>query len=661
MKLNENVDLRFIKKHYGEKFAHLCRSLFPTIMEIEGLLKRIISENFGQTRSLYEDLINNDIKFERFKTFVNTCAIYDIEQAKPKIEKTTEENNPVKLFEKAGYILYPECKKVKDIEKFKKYYADKEIICTFDDVKGRLSAFRIWFAVKKDADKICRSDFTSPSRQDKYGTSVLSLQFDKDTGALSIKNRYNHGRNGEISIPDATFSNNLDNIIPGLAKAFSETYEIDLVGGTISDFKENFNGYICADASDNRLYRSNSSLDDNSDFIIATRDLVFCENNIIVENGDVVKFDKDKFLLFDNFIIDLHKKTITSYSDGNEDSFIKSLGDYRDIIISKPDEFENRTITIVPKEGKNIEIMIDKHNSMISYSNENVTEVGDKFLALCQNVANLNMSNLKKTGNYFMNDNLFLQTCNLQNLEYAGDYFLTCNYGLKELDMPKLKYAGECFLVFNTDIEKVNLQSLEIVKDVFLRTNEKLKTLDLPNLKYIGSKFLSANKNLGYINIPKVETIGDYFLYENEQLKNLNIPLVKTIGIQFLYENRKLKTLNMNNIEKIDDGFLYQNQLLEKLNCPYLTNVGNDFLANNQFIKDVNFPSILSAGEYFLNSANKIRSLNFDSLIDYYNNTFLGALSRSKFKHLIAKIEQRRQENFADSKTTQKCNDDLSK
>ena len=29
-------DLKLIKKHYGEKMAHLCRDLFPTLLEEEG-------------------------------------------------------------------------------------------------------------------------------------------------------------------------------------------------------------------------------------------------------------------------------------------------------------------------------------------------------------------------------------------------------------------------------------------------------------------------------------------------------------------------------------------------------------------------------------------------------------------------------------------------
>lgn len=78
-----------------------------------------------------------------------------------------------------------------------------------------------FFAVKKDVSNIKREDYKEPKREDKYGTSVISIQFTRDmANMLSIKNRYNH----TVSNPDVTFSNNLDNIIPGLTASFENTY-----------------------------------------------------------------------------------------------------------------------------------------------------------------------------------------------------------------------------------------------------------------------------------------------------------------------------------------------------------------------------------------------------------------------------------------------------
>lgn len=65
----ENKDLVWIKKHYSEKLMHICREQFPTILEKEGLLPKLLSDNFAQTSSLGEDLENWN-KIDDFKSFI---------------------------------------------------------------------------------------------------------------------------------------------------------------------------------------------------------------------------------------------------------------------------------------------------------------------------------------------------------------------------------------------------------------------------------------------------------------------------------------------------------------------------------------------------------------------------------------------------------------
>ena len=64
--MSESKELNRIKKLYGEKFMHLCRRLFPTILEQEGLLTQILEENFStNSRTLGEDIteeIEEDFK-----------------------------------------------------------------------------------------------------------------------------------------------------------------------------------------------------------------------------------------------------------------------------------------------------------------------------------------------------------------------------------------------------------------------------------------------------------------------------------------------------------------------------------------------------------------------------------------------------------------------
>lgn len=62
-------ELEKIKKRYGEQFAHMCRELFPTILEEEGLLLSILDKRFTPSRKLYQD-IQVQHKEDDFKSFI---------------------------------------------------------------------------------------------------------------------------------------------------------------------------------------------------------------------------------------------------------------------------------------------------------------------------------------------------------------------------------------------------------------------------------------------------------------------------------------------------------------------------------------------------------------------------------------------------------------
>ena len=147
----DNKDLKYLKKHYGENFSHLCRELFPTILEKEGRLLKIISKKFAHSHSLYEAVASQK---EDFKTYIYTF----VNVKKKNKQDVTIDKSPEELFNEAGYILYPECQIEKDVQSFKKYYAPGEALCTFRG--GRLNHCRVWFAVKKNVDEIIRKNFS---------------------------------------------------------------------------------------------------------------------------------------------------------------------------------------------------------------------------------------------------------------------------------------------------------------------------------------------------------------------------------------------------------------------------------------------------------------------------------------------------------------------
>ncbi len=432
-------DLKYLKKHYGEKFAHLCRSLFPTILEEKGLLSSIITKKFAPTHSLYDDIINENLEGD-FKNFI--YSFVDVKNNTPTTSKTPEE-----LLDEAGYILFPECKTEEEIQEFKKYYAKNEELCTFRG--GRLNTCRVWFAVKKNVEGIRRENFTNPTRQDEYGTSVISIQFTRSNPCtLSIKNRYNH----RVNNPDATFLNNLDNIIPGLTESFKKTYNINLLNRPSQIFASN--NY--ARARDGKYHRKN--------FVLYP--IVFCENNTIIDiDGLMQTFDKSRYIFLDNYLIDKQSKKIKVFiyeSLIDSDSFIESIGKIRKI---EEKSTENGKVIIITPEEENaekIEIGINSHNQIISYKNPNVTEIGDKFLQFNTTLTSIEIQNTTKFGDGFLFYNKSLTSINFPNVTVIGDFFLSHNKHIDKKEIySKIKNNEKAN---KENIEKTNQEHTEITK-----------------------------------------------------------------------------------------------------------------------------------------------------------------------------------------------------
>lgn len=146
------------------------------------------------------------------------CAEISANDTFGTIRKTTQEEI-IEDFKKAGYdtVIFDDEEKIAEC---KKYYAAGEVICTYNNLFGRMSQYHMLVAIKKDIDKIQRSK--TPQREDEYGTSILNIQIAKNGSHMSIKNRYNH----TVSECDSTLNNNLDLLVPGLQAKVLGYYNI---------------------------------------------------------------------------------------------------------------------------------------------------------------------------------------------------------------------------------------------------------------------------------------------------------------------------------------------------------------------------------------------------------------------------------------------------
>ena len=473
-----NNDLKIIKKKYGEKMMHLCRELFSTILDNSpGILPKILLDNFYPSHDLYDDLVKMTYVLTFKKYLYN---IYENIISTSKIAKRIVED-PITLMKRAGYALY-ECKTEEDIQKFKKYYTPGETLCTFNG--ARLDRCYVYFAVKDNAFELNRHDFPNPNRQDEYGTSVISIQFTRDDShMLSIKNRYNH----TVSNPDATYNNNLDNIIPGLTQSFADYYGMKQSYNQ-SYYNFDFHGYV--KANDGKFYKCNFELNNK----------YFCPGNIVIDNFQVIEYPRERYLLVDYFLIDLVNKKVTSLLP--DDCFPTTIKDISKINITNCEE--GKLITIIPKTGDDILIKLDKYNRITSYTNNNVRFIGHDFLCHNTELTELNLDNVESIGNRFMPINHILPKISLPNVLLIGDEFLSRS-SIIDVYLPRVKSIGYCFLSSNYALTSISLPEVETIGAVFLGHNWSLKKLFLPNLRKLGSNSLSNISMLAELYAPQLK------------------------------------------------------------------------------------------------------------------------------------------------------------
>ena len=519
-------DLKIIKKKYGEAMMHYCRDAFATILEEPGVLSNLLLTYFEPSKELFSDLNNNNLK-NSFKAFIYR----KLNKEEPLT--ISENKTPQELLSSVGYDLY-ECKNEEDIQRFKKYYAPGEELCTFNG--GRLNDCYVFFAVKKDVDSIKREDFKTPERQDLYGTSVISIQFDKNEAhTLSIKNRYNH----RVTNPDATFSNNLDNIVEGLTDSFAEYYNLyqkHINKFEIPNYERDNNG---------KYYKYNYEMDG----------IYYCPNNCVLVNHEAIKFSKERYILADYFLIDRQEKTIECYDKIFADSFPEF---FQDNPISKIDLeiiADTKIVKIETTKGL-VTLELDKENKIISLINPYIEEIGDDFLCYSIYLSKLELPQVKIINSGFLYQNLKLKELNLPQVEIIKDSFLRGNGVLTKINLPQVKIIGRSFLHYNNNLKEIDLPQVETIGSLFLNNNRSLTKINMPNVKKIQNDFLYCNSALEEIYLPKVEIIGDYFLSYNYILKKLYMPNLINIGCGFLsYYAENIEEVIINN-EEVYQEFL---------------------------------------------------------------------------------------------------------
>lgn len=584
-----NKDLKYIKKKYGEKMMHYCRECFPTILNVPGKLVEILNTHFYCVKdSLYNDIKENH-KESEFNDFVYSNAGLKNEYDIRDVSKT-----PKELLDDAGYDLF-ECKTVEEVNSFKKYFILGEQLCTFLDPASRLENKYVFFAVKKNILDIKREDFLIPDRQDEYGTSVISIQFTRDkNNHLSIKNRYNE----VVNNPDSTFDNNLDNIIPGLTMSFYKAYGIREIYDENSEFQ--MENYISIDGE---YYKYNYKLND----------IYYCTNNIIVDNNNVIRYDPEKYIIMDYFIIDLVNKKVDVFDNKLRDSFSEVIGKIKNIEIVRGEK--DKKVYITNEEDNIFELTLSFDNKLIGIKNNMIDKLPNRFLISGEYLKNMEFSNVREIGNDVLYANTDLEHFNLSKAEVIGNYFLANNIKLTNIDLNKTIMIGDDFLKRNIIVESINFDSLQRVGNSFMFSNKGLSSIVIPNLSYTGKCFFKLNDKVLFASFPSLQETGDFFMNDAKNLRMFEADNLRVSG----------------------DMFLMANKELDYISLPNLIKTGKLFLAANQIIMSVNLPNLSYLPKYFLRNAGGLESITLadDCTWDaIYNKKLLELMHEKKGKTL---------------------------
>lgn len=586
-----NEDLAYIKKHYSEEMMHICRELFPSVLEEKGVLAKMMDTHFAHSKYLAFDIKKNG-KLEDFKQYIFNLFFLKFQ------ERATTQETPEQLMKKAGYTLYPECEEEEDIQKFKKYWQKDEQLCTF---KGdRLRTCRVWFAIKDDIDSIKREDFDIPMRQDRYGTSAISIQFSRGKfQTLSIKNRYNHA----VCNPDNTFGNDLDNIIAGLSDAFFKSYGVKDMSGGDSDFE--MPHYL---RYDDKYYHYNNEIDG----------VYYCDNNVIIDDlrGEIYQLP-EHLILAGYHIFDIKNRSVYTFGSGEGDygidEFCKSFGEITSIE-QKGKKGKDKVITIKVKGGEDVEILVNGRDNIVGLTNNNIGHVGHYFLDNNSSIKKVVMNNLKTCGHLFLGSAQNLQELSLPLLRSCGDGFLFWNEKLTALSLPSLQECEDYFLDKNTTIESVSMPNLKTCGHGFMFGNNALTTLSLPKLKNCGDRFLRDNVIMRDLYMPNLKECGHFFMSLNEKLENLNLESLKKCGDCFLSNDFALTTLSLPNLEICPDCFISENQKLQEVYLPKLISCGVSFLNQVSNIEKLCLPSLAECGDDFMSRNKSLKELLLPSI-----------------------------------------------
>lgn len=509
-----------------------------------------------------------------------------------KIQDHAISKDPFELLKEKGYnAYYADTLEKQNDPEFQKYFAPDEELCTFKDPE-RYKHFHILHVVKSDADNIRREDFKNPQREDKYGTSVMSIQILKEGGFIAIMNRYNHA----VENADNTYNSDPDQIALGLSMALKRYFNVDFSSRHVVLPIE----YKCIN---------------NQIFKCEYRGHKLCVGDGFYIHDDRVHYiNKNSELMIDyQYVLNLSTKTVRDITN-SYDTFPRVLS--HELHDKK---LQVRSYKRVDKTGRNVHYITKLY--------------GD------------NQEILTLTNGY-------LTKLHLPHTQNLPGHCLCHQKKLQEISAPQLKSIGKGSLS-NTDAfpNKISVffpLLTDVADDVLKEAH--IGRLEAPNIRRVGHSFCECATFDSSISLPKVQNVGDRFCWGIQtSQKFFAFPCLKKVGQDF-FQYVPIKGLSVLSLEETDSNFISNTSInyfkapnLQKLgkgsfnnpSClklfytPALETVENDCLVASWFyapqyaVQKVDLSSLKSVGRRFFKDCSGIDDFKINPLQSLPTDAFL--------------------------------------
>jgi len=517
------------KKAYGETNAKIIRSNMPSALEFPELFQNFVNEKIAIKEQI-GDIV------ESIPTQIETDFLTFAGKLKAKDDTTSRESIGA-LFENSGFVFY-ETETEQEALAFKSDYKQADVICTFNDLQGRLTNSHVFWIRRKGFETILpASEVTleylkentvgsnlwmdylrqqgmqslqelntllplSPSREDPYGTSSLSVQIKKDNKRLKVINRYNH----KVDNPDYTYDANLDNIINGLDEAI---YNLPKVGGKAEVLDSN-KANQALKGVDGKYFFSEYS----TGLFHVSRYGYMPKSGMSLYDYKAIPIDKSSEKIIGDYLINSKTRIIKPLFsvEWEADSAIRRINSI---------QFSKDSVFIETTDGSIKLGNINKEGGPESIEGD-ITYIGDsfgRFLRRTQNLDYIDLPNVEYIGNDFGTQNMRgllpikskFELLSFPSLKRVGDNFLTNT--LKQgtylkLNFPSLEIARRGFLsgiVSNDSVLSFPKLESANINNILQKFNPlKTKSLFIPNLELLSSDRSSVASNVQSISIESV-------------------------------------------------------------------------------------------------------------------------------------------------------------